>query len=223
MPREMKVLGTLAAPARHRRFCRALQFVLGALDLAKHMMIARIDPLLAARHTFVAGGEHLTRVLFPDLESIAFFFERERTILNQFVGRRMMRLRMFNLSIFDDAARGMAASLRHSPTRKIETTDTTIGFRSAVHRMRHGRASTRLCRLISCHGFWESNHGRSPWRRGSLIRASIRPRVWRRRRLPKNSPMWQRSTPTENRLTALPWSMSIRTPLRIRTSSARLP
>ena len=100
MPREMKVLGTLAAPARHWRFCRALQFILGALDLAEHMMIARIDPLLAARHTFVAGGEHLTRVLFPDLESIAFFFELERTILNQFVGRRVMRLRMFNFVDF---------------------------------------------------------------------------------------------------------------------------
>src|SRR5215470_328910 len=59
-------------------------------------MIARIDPFVAARHALATGGQHLARVLFPDFESIEFFFERERTILDQCVRRRVMRLRMFN-------------------------------------------------------------------------------------------------------------------------------
>ena len=91
---------TLRAPARHRWFCQALQLILRALHLAEHMMIVRIDPLIAARHAFVAGGEHLTRVLFPDSESVEFFFAGEIAILNQFVGRRVVRLRVFNFINF---------------------------------------------------------------------------------------------------------------------------
>src|SRR5215468_5868454 len=81
--------------ARGRRFCRASQFILRALHLAEHIVIARVDPLVASRHAFIAGGEHLTGVLLPDSKSVSFLFERERAILNQFIRRRVVRLRMF--------------------------------------------------------------------------------------------------------------------------------
>src|SRR5579872_754161 len=78
------------------RFQRALQFIPRTLDLAEHVMITRVDPLLAARHALVARGQHLTRVLLPDPESIEFFLARESVIINQFVRRRVVRLRMFD-------------------------------------------------------------------------------------------------------------------------------
>jgi hypothetical protein len=43
-----------------------LQSILRALDLAEHMMIARINSFVAARHAFAAHGKHLARVLLPD-------------------------------------------------------------------------------------------------------------------------------------------------------------
>jgi hypothetical protein len=59
-------------------------------DLSKHVMIVRVDPLLASRHALVAGCEHLPRVLFPNFQSMELFFQRERAILNQCVGRRVV-------------------------------------------------------------------------------------------------------------------------------------
>ena len=63
-------------------------------------MIARIDPLFAARHALAARGEHLPRILFPNLESLYFLFEGKRAIFGQFVGRRIVGLRMFDLFSF---------------------------------------------------------------------------------------------------------------------------
>ena len=59
-------------------------------------MIVPIRSLFAARHALAARSQHLARILFPDPECIEFFFELERAILNQFVGRRVMRLRVLN-------------------------------------------------------------------------------------------------------------------------------
>ena len=67
------------------RFWGVLQLIPRALDLAEHVMIARIDPLVASRHALVAGGE-LARVLFPNFEGIEFFFTREIAIVDQFIG-----------------------------------------------------------------------------------------------------------------------------------------
>jgi hypothetical protein len=67
------------------------------LDLAEQRSIVRIFPFFASRHALAAGGEHLTCVLFPNVESLDFFFQRQIAIVNQFVGRGLMGLRMLNL------------------------------------------------------------------------------------------------------------------------------
>jgi len=60
-------------------------------------MIARIDPLFTAGHALAARGKHLPSILFPDFESLYFLVEGKRTIVDQFVGRRIVGLRMFDL------------------------------------------------------------------------------------------------------------------------------
>jgi len=42
----------------------------------------------------------LARVLFPDFESLEFFFAGEIAIINQLIGRRIVQLRMFNFVDF---------------------------------------------------------------------------------------------------------------------------
>jgi len=63
-------------------------------------MIAPIDPLFAARHALAARGEHLPCILFPNLEGLYFVVEGKRAIFAQFVGRRIVGLRMFDLVSF---------------------------------------------------------------------------------------------------------------------------
>src|SRR5215467_636276 len=105
------------------------------------MMIARIDPLLAARHAFATSGEHLTRVLFPDSESIELLFAGEIAILNQLVGRRVVRLRMFNFVAFG------LFSARHGGLLK------TIGFRAKSKRLPTQSGSDSLPDIcgVLCH------------------------------------------------------------------------
>jgi hypothetical protein len=61
----------------------ARQFVFGALDLAEERSVVRMLPLFASRHALAARGEHLTRVLFPNVESVHFSSsERSRSSIN---------------------------------------------------------------------------------------------------------------------------------------------
>ena len=78
--------------------------------MAQHATILRIDPLFAAGHALAARGEHLPSILFPNLESLDLVVEGKRAVFGQFIGSRIVGLRMFDLSVFDGAAEGMAAS-----------------------------------------------------------------------------------------------------------------
>src|SRR5262249_40792990 len=94
-------------------------------------LIVWIFPLFASRHALAAGGEHLTCVLFPTAESVDFFFQREIPIINQFVGRDIMGLRVFTFVRFGRTRHGAPPwDLALQPQSK--TTNEGLGFRSAV-------------------------------------------------------------------------------------------
>src|ERR1700730_4044309 len=56
--------------------------VLGADDLSQPMIIFRLDALFASRHSLVAGGQKLMRILFPGVERIPLFFRGKLSIFH---------------------------------------------------------------------------------------------------------------------------------------------